>query len=182
MARFIAASPAPAQHALKLSGPRASGISPAASGASTISSAREGGACGRRSNMAPAPRMLALWCIRVHGKRRPLSPFCQAVFRSVLSLWPRLKQPKCSGSAPNVLPRSVRGYDQGSSNSDTERTLCAIVVKRKISGPTRSRRGGLIIARGFSVIETCWRQGRDAFEYLQQAVIAWLHGAPAPSE
>ena len=36
-------------------------------------------------------------------------------------------------------------------------------------------------ACGFSVIETCRRQGRDAFEYLQQAVTAWLHNVAAPS-
>ena len=71
--------------------------------------------------------------------------------------------------------------DVAPTNNDAERALRAIVVKRKISGPTRSRRGDLFIARGFSVIETCRRQGRDAFEYLQQAVTAWLHNVPAPS-
>ena len=75
----------------------------------------------------------------------------------------------------------LRRADVAPTNNDAERALRAIVVKRKISGPTRSRRGDLFIARGFSVIETCRRQGRDAFEYLQQAVSAWLHNVPAPS-
>ena len=66
-------------------------------------------------------------------------------------------------------------------NNDAERALRAIVGKRKISGPTRSRCGDIFIARGFSVIETGRRQGRDAFEYLQQAVTAWLHNVQAPS-
>ena len=71
--------------------------------------------------------------------------------------------------------------DVAPTNNDAERALRAIVVKRKISGPTRSRRGDLFIARGFSVIETCRRQGRDAFAYMHQAVTAWLHNAAAPS-
>ena len=51
--------------------------------------------------------------------------------------------------------------------NDAERTLRAIVVKRKIFGLTRSHRSDIFIDHGFSVIETCRRQGRDAFEYLQ---------------
>ena len=39
---------------------QSSGTSPAASVASTMSSARGGGACGSRSNAVPAPRMLTL--------------------------------------------------------------------------------------------------------------------------
>jgi len=35
--------------------------------------------------------------------------------------------------------------------------------------------------RGMALIETCRRQGRDAFKYLQQAVTAWLHNVRAPS-
>ena len=75
----------------------------------------------------------------------------------------------------------LRRADVAPTNNDAERALRALVVKRKISGPTRSRRGDLFIARGFSVIETCRRQGRDAFEYMQQAVTAWLHNVAAPS-
>ena len=89
---------------------------------------------------------------------------CANLLKSWTSLWTFLHH---AGVAPT--------------NNDAERALRAIVVKRKISGPTRSRRGDLFIARGFSVIETCRRQGRDAFEYLQQAVSAWLHNVPAPS-
>ena len=89
---------------------------------------------------------------------------CTQLLKSWTSLWTFLRRAE-------VAP----------TNNDAERALRAIVVKRKISGPTRSRRGDLFIARGFSVIETCRRQGRDAFEYLQQAVTAWLHNVPAPS-
>jgi len=40
-------------------------------------------------------------------------------------------------------------------NNEAERALRALVLKRKISSPTRSRRGADFIARGFSVYETC---------------------------
>jgi hypothetical protein len=35
------------------------------------------------------------------------------------------------------------------------------VLKRKISGPTRSLRGDQFLARGYTVHETCLRQGVD---------------------
>ena len=55
------------------------------------------------------------------------------------------------------------------------------MLKRKISGPTRSRRGDEFIARGFSAFETCRRQGRDLFDYLHGAVIAWIDKTAPPS-
>jgi transposase len=66
-------------------------------------------------------------------------------------------------------------------NNDAERALRALVLKRKISGPTRSRRGDDFIARGFSAYETCRRQGRDLWNYLHEAVVAWIDKTTAPS-
>jgi transposase len=66
-------------------------------------------------------------------------------------------------------------------NNAAEQALRAIVLKRKISGPTRSRRGDQFIARGFSAYETCRRQGRDLLDYLHDAVIAWIDNTAPPS-
>jgi len=66
-------------------------------------------------------------------------------------------------------------------NNDAERALRQLVLKRKISGPTRSRRGDEFIARGFSVHETCRRQGRDLWDFMHQAVTAWIDKTAAPS-
>lgn len=66
-------------------------------------------------------------------------------------------------------------------NNAAEQALRTIVLKRKISGPTRSRRGDEFIARGFSAFETCRRQGRDLFDYLHGAVIAWIDKTAPPS-
>jgi transposase len=66
-------------------------------------------------------------------------------------------------------------------NNAAERALRGIVLKRKISGPTCSRRGDEFIARGFSVHETCRRQGLDMWGYLQRAVVAWIDKMPHPS-
>lgn len=65
-------------------------------------------------------------------------------------------------------------------NNDAERAIRGIVLKRKISGPTRSKRGDEFIARGFSVAESCRRQGRDLITYMHQAVIAWIDGSTHP--
>ena len=66
-------------------------------------------------------------------------------------------------------------------NNEAERALRALVLKRKISGPTRSRRGDEFIARGFSTHETCRRQGRDLWDYLHSAVLAWIDKTLPPS-
>jgi transposase len=55
------------------------------------------------------------------------------------------------------------------------------VIKRKISGPTRSRRGDDFIARAFTAQETCRRQGRDLWDFLHQAVTAWIDKSAPPS-
>jgi len=66
-------------------------------------------------------------------------------------------------------------------NNTAEQALRGIVLKRKISGPTRSRRGDEFIARGFSVMATCRRQGRDLLDYLHRAVTAWIDQTDPPS-
>ena len=66
-------------------------------------------------------------------------------------------------------------------NNAAEQALRSIVLKRKISGPTRSRRGDGFIARGFSAHETCRRQGIDLWAYLHRAVVAWIDELPHPS-
>jgi transposase len=66
-------------------------------------------------------------------------------------------------------------------NNAAEQALRTVVLKRKISGPTRSRRGDEFIARGYSVVETCRRQGRDALAYIHDAVLAFIDKTTPPS-
>ena len=87
---------------------------------------------------------------------------------NLLKLWPALW---AFITHPGVAP----------TNNAAEQALRGIVLKRKISGPTRSRRGDEFIARGFSVHETCRRQGLDLWAYLHRAVVAWIDKAPHPS-
>ena len=86
---------------------------------------------------------------------------------NLLNMWPAL----CSFVGNEAVPPT---------NNDAERALRALVLKRKISGPTRSRRGDEFLARGFSVYETCRRQGRDLWDYMHEAVVAWIDNT-APS-
>jgi transposase len=87
---------------------------------------------------------------------------------NVLKLWPALWG---FLTHPGVQP----------TNNAAEQALRGIVLKRKISGPTRSRRGDEFIARGFSVHETCRRQGVEMWAYLHKAVVAWIDKAAHPS-
>jgi transposase len=66
-------------------------------------------------------------------------------------------------------------------NNAAEQALRTVVLKRKISGPTRSRRGDEFIARGYSVVETCRRQARDALTYIHDAVLAFIDKTTPPS-
>ncbi len=89
---------------------------------------------------------------------------CANLLRSLPSLWTFLRNPR-------VEP----------TNNDAERALRTIVIKRKISGPTRSRRGDEFIARAFTAHESCRRQGRDLWDFLHQAVTAWIDKTAPPS-
>jgi transposase len=66
-------------------------------------------------------------------------------------------------------------------NNEAERSLRTVVLKRKISGPTRSRRGDEFIARGFSVYESCRRQGRDLWDFIHGSVLAWIDKTAPPT-
>ena len=66
-------------------------------------------------------------------------------------------------------------------NNASERAIRNIVLKRKVSGPTRSRRGDDFIARGYTVLETCKRQGRNVLGFMNEAIGSWLGKGPAPS-
>lgn len=66
-------------------------------------------------------------------------------------------------------------------NNEAERALRAIVVKRKISGPTRSKRGDESLSRGFTSHERCRRQGRDLMQYIASAITAWISKITPPS-
>jgi len=66
-------------------------------------------------------------------------------------------------------------------NNAAEQALRSIVLKRKISGPTRSLRGDQFLSRGFTVHETCLRQGVDLWNYMHSAVVAWIDRTVPPS-
>ena len=66
-------------------------------------------------------------------------------------------------------------------NNAAEQALRSIVLKRKISGPTRSLRGDEFLSRGFSVHETCLRQGVDMWDFVHKAIMAWIDKTLPPS-
>jgi transposase len=66
-------------------------------------------------------------------------------------------------------------------NNAAEQALRSIVLKRKISGPTRSLRGDQFLARGYTVHETCLRQGVDLWDFMHKAVHAFIAKTAPPS-
>jgi transposase len=66
-------------------------------------------------------------------------------------------------------------------NNAAERALRHAVIWRKLSFGTQSAAGSRFVERMLTALETCRRQGRNAFAWLTQAVRAAFSGQPAPS-
>jgi transposase len=66
-------------------------------------------------------------------------------------------------------------------NNAAEQALRSLVLKRKISGPSRSLRGDQFLARGYTVHETCLRQGVNLWDFMYKAVHAWIAKTVPPS-
>lgn len=69
--------------------------------------------------------------------------------------------------------------DVAPTNNAAERAIRALVLKRKISGLARSRRGLEFVARGYSVVQSCALQGRSALGFITDSVRYWLGQAVA---
>lgn len=87
---------------------------------------------------------------------------------NVLKLWPALWN---FLDQPGVEP----------TNNAAEQAIRSIVLKRKISGATKSRRGDEFIAHGYTAMESCRRQGRNLMDYVHGAVVAMFSGTAYPS-
>lgn len=86
---------------------------------------------------------------------------------NILKLWPALWT---FTTNPRLAP----------ANDAAEQALRSIVLKRKISGPTRSLRGDQFLSLGFSGHETCLRQGRDLWDFMHSAVHAFIANTSPP--
>ena len=75
-------------------------------------------------------------------------------------------------SDPTVMPH----------NNDAERSLRPIVTLRKMSGGSQSTWGADLSAEVHTVLATCRKQGRNAHEFIVQALLAKAHSTlPMPS-
>ena len=102
------------------------------------------------------------------GAQQTQCPRTANTCANVLKLWPALWS---FTTNPILQP----------TNNAAEQALRSLVLKRKISGPTRSLRGDQFLARGFSVHETCLRQGVELWGFMHRAVVAFIDKPPAPS-
>ena len=66
-------------------------------------------------------------------------------------------------------------------NNTAERALRPAVIYRKLSFGTQSASGSRYLERLLTVSETCRLQGRNAYQYLIEAMEAKFAGLPAPS-
>ncbi len=66
-------------------------------------------------------------------------------------------------------------------NNVAEQAVRFIVIDRHVTQGTRSAKGRRANERLWTVIATCALQGRSAFEFILQAVLAYFQDAPPPS-
>jgi hypothetical protein len=66
-------------------------------------------------------------------------------------------------------------------NNLTEQAIRYIVIDRKVTQGTRGHNGQRWSERIWTVLSTCRLQRRSAFEFLADAVRAFLRGEQAPS-
>ncbi|MCK4660366.1 MAG: hypothetical protein KAV82_12660 [Phycisphaerae bacterium] len=66
-------------------------------------------------------------------------------------------------------------------NNIAEQAIRFVVIDRYITQGTRSENGCQWCERTWTVLATCARQGRSAFEFLHDAVRAYLTGQPTPT-
>ena len=88
--------------------------------------------------------------------------------KSLLKLWPAVF---------NFL--DVDGLEP--TNNHAERQIRAGVIWRKLTQGTRSDFGSICAARLLSVTTTCRQRGRDALDYLTEALTAHWRGRPPPA-
>ena len=87
---------------------------------------------------------------------------------NIVKLWPAL--------------RTFTTHDAvAPTNNAAEQALRSLVLERKTSAPTRSLRGDQFLARGFSVHETCLRQGVDLWDFMHKAMYAFIANTTPPS-
>ncbi len=87
---------------------------------------------------------------------------------NIINLWPAL----WSFTTNPALAPTINAAEQA---------LRSLVLKRKISGPTRSLRGDHFLSRGFTVHETCLHQGVDLWKFMHAAVVASITNTMPPS-
>jgi transposase len=69
----------------------------------------------------------------------------------------------------------------GPTNNLAEQAVRFVVIDRRITQGTRSKKGRETNERLWTVVGTCAMQGRSAFEFILAAVHAYFRGDPAPS-
>lgn len=66
-------------------------------------------------------------------------------------------------------------------NNCAEQAIRFVVIYRRVSQGTRSENGRIACERFFTVIATCARQGKSAFEFIKESIENYCKGLPGPS-
>lgn len=118
-----------------------------------------------QQRMRPLRRKVEALLLRgVFSGNRLFVGMCEELYRGRANLWTFV-------DVARVEP----------TNNGAERALRHAVIWRKLSFGTQSDSGNRFVETTLTAIETCRQQGRNAFDYLIEALHASFAGKPAPS-
>lgn len=127
----------------------------------------------------------ALWRAQAHGTLSQADYLLQAAqMRDEVTAWlARQKSlPKHAARLQKrILSQSERVFyfvthpEAPPDNNAAERALRGLVTNRKTTGGTRTEAGETLKTTLFSIVQTCKKQGVEAIEYIQKALIATAH-------
>ena len=117
--------------------------------------------------------------------------FQRALERARRKLLSTAKHPPWTANAQNMADRFRKHGDAyfrfittpgvEPTNNLAEQAIRFVVIDRRVTQGTRSKRGRAWCERIWTVMATCAQRKRSAFDFLQQAVHAHFTGQPPPS-
>lgn len=128
------------------------------------------------------------WAVFDWHKRGKTAVQYEPIKRRIKTLLEQAQQCGCkrtARTASNLLGQWATLWlfttraDVAPTNNAAERAIRTLVLKRKISGLARSRRGLEFVARGYSVVQSCALQGRSALGFMTDSIRHWLGQAVA---
>jgi transposase len=138
--------------------------------------------------LASIKRLFRTWHDR---ERKPPERWKRAALRAKFDVLKVTRHPPSRREARNIAERFRQHADHyfrfletpgvEPTNNAMEQRFRFVVIDHKITQGTRGERGRRWCERIWTVLATCAQQGRSAFDFLHNSILAYLNHEPPPS-